>query len=247
MQRRLSMSLAFTLAGTLTLGCGKSSSHKNADEKPKKPTLTTPEIIPGDSSVTKPIVDEGQPPKETPVTKPDDTTVTPPVVKPEEPPVTPPVVNNPPVQTSHALTGLWALSIAQKPRSCSSFYDLRDPLAVTLHILCPSASGSTISLQTETFNRTSDDGKKATWKRKTSTCAASANSAGVVFVSYQLDAQNNLVVSEGVKASPAMIPLQESNLAGDLKTATTLHGRPIVRGCFKSGNLETFIASGAAR
>lgn len=231
--------LAFVAFGLLVLACGKSGGGGKVDPFSPKPQLGVP-------------AGEGAKPKPT------DPALTPKPSEPSEPVLAP---TSPAGSTTageakpqggldkfpNAVKGLWALSIAQKPRACSSIYDLRDSRSLSLHVLCPGDKGRSVSLQTESFTRVSDDGQKALFRRVDSTCGVSPTTAGSVFIDYRLDAKRKLTLNEGAKSSPALDPLPESNYAADLKTAMTVHGRPIVRGCFRSGNLQNFDATRIAR
>ena len=243
MQSRFILMLVSSLLAILVTSCGKKSGSGRGEGSPQKPSLTTPGIPAGEGSVMQPGevgpggsgLSEPEAPKPKlpsggeggPGTE----------VKPT------PSVD----KFANALKGLWGLAIAQKPRACSSIYDFRDIRSLSIHVLCPGDKGRTISLQTESFARISDDGRTALLRRVSSTCGVSPTAAGSVFISYTLDASRRLILSEGVKSSPTLDSLSEANYAADLRTASGVHGRTLVRGCFRSGNLQNFEATRSVR
>lgn len=242
MQVRFNILFVSIILPFLAIGCGKKGGSGGGETKPQEPSLTTPGVVVGEGSAAQPPGAAGNP------------TATPPAEpKPNGPPVGPDRPGSEVKPTpgadkfAKALTGLWGLAIAQKPRACSSIYDLRDVRSLHIHVLCPGDKGRTISLQTESFTRVSDDGQTALFRRVSSTCGVSPTTAGSVFMTYTLDADRKLVISEGTKASPALDPLAESNYAADLKSVSSVHGRSLVRGCFRSGNLQNFEATRTAR
>lgn len=199
-----------------------------------------PEIVKDDSVTQVEGDDEKKPEVKAPALATVETK--PPIVKPA---TDPKVENNPntPAPNVNAITGVWALAISQSPRSCSAFYDLRDTRSVKITLLCQSLTGNSLSLQSDIFARQNDDGKKAQWKRISSTCPNA--SMGLMNMTYTLDANQNLVITEGFVPSPSLAAIKESRLAGDFQSARTLYGRAVVRGCFRSGNLQTFVAGAA--
>ncbi|MBC7662082.1 MAG: hypothetical protein H7249_20495 [Chitinophagaceae bacterium] len=147
-----------------------------------------------------------------------------------------------------SVRGIWGTGLAQKPRSCSTFYDLRDTKSAAIHILCPGDFGKLVSLQTDQFSIVSDDGTKITLQKTASTCVPLASTQ--VVLNYTVTPQPTavLVLSDANGKSPELRNIDGAALAGDLTTGATLNSRPVVRGCFTGGQLAKFAAqaTGAA-
>ncbi|MBC7532095.1 MAG: hypothetical protein H7318_10985 [Oligoflexus sp.] len=239
----LSISLGLTLALT-TLGCGGKSSKKTSTPPPA-PQLT---VKPDD----KPVVTPSDP---GPVNQPSVPVVTTPgnggATPTNNGTGTTPVVNRPgngtgsgttttPVAVISTLRGVWGVSLTQKPRTCSTIYDIRAEKSLAIHILCPNETGKSVAVQTDNFTLVSDDGANAVYQSGSSTCAIQSRTLRFNYKVSIRDQNKFLVLNEGRHPSPDLQSIPEANLAGDLAAATNLYGRPVVRGCFVGGSLVKF-------
>lgn len=255
MKQSVGLSLTLGLSLALTVACGKKSSNKSADPSPAPstaPTLTTPSV---DTPATGSNPDT-QPTTGIPVIPVEPTTPeipnTPVVITPDPNAGTinnPPVVTQPAVPVDSALRGVWGVSLAQKPRTCSSIYDFRGDKTLSIHLLCPGDAGKSIALQTETYTLISDDGSAASYTSSASSCGVITEAKTLTF-SYKVSTREQkkyLQLTEARRPSPELLSIPESSLAGDLKTASTLYDRPVQRGCFTAGVLSRFEVKGANR
>ncbi len=254
-------SLKYGLPLTLLLACGRhSSSHPAPIAAPapndNKPGLTQPDTTP-DNAGTTGTASQPQSPSTgstTPSTSP--VTNNPgPATNPQTPGTQPGSGNDgntsatQPAVLSADIQALWGIGLAQKPRSCATYYDLRSGNSLALHVLCPDLSGQGLWLQTETFSLVSDAGGKANFKRVRSTCNKTPTQANVILAYSLAKAADHrtLTLTENKSATPALKEIAPETLAGDLLKSTELHGRKVTRGCFMDGHLSKFEAGKGAQ
>jgi hypothetical protein len=249
----LSLTLGFSLA--LTVACGKKSSTQSTEPQPNMPstqgpTLTTPAAEkPSSGSTTVVETANGIPLNPLSPNTPSIPN-SPSVITPDPAAGTisnSPVVVQPAIPVESALRGVWGISLAQKPRNCSSIYDFRGDKVLSIHLLCPGDNGKSLALQTETYALISDDGSAASYASSASSCGAITEAKTLTF-GYKVstrDQKKYLQLTEARGPSPELLNIPESSLAGDLKTAATLYDRPVKRGCFIAGVLSRFEVKGA--
>ncbi|HYX36214.1 MAG TPA: hypothetical protein VE954_24185 [Oligoflexus sp.] len=154
-------------------------------------------------------------------------------------------VTNPLVAVQH----VWSTQIAQKNRApCSIIYDLRRHEDFDFHVLCLSADRQSMNLESYLYAIQSVGSQRQATLIK-STCR-NAEARFNFSTSISKDNTDEARTFLSILSGGEYIMLQQmpdDNLLDDLKTATTLHGKPVTRGCFSSPSLDTFVAEESAR
>lgn len=138
---------------------------------------------------------------------------------------------------------VWASSIyRQNDAPCSVIYDLRRAQDMDFHVLCVAPDRKSINVESYIYQIRSVGGQTEATLVKSTCPHAEPKFSYSTNVSKPLgDYPVSLsLFSNGEYLSMELMP--EDGLVDDLKTATTLHGKPVIRGCFTSPKLDQFAA-----